>query len=128
VQGPHAVPLTRLEAGVHLLCAPHAAVELIEVEVLTVEAAADPLGAVAHRMQERQAWLVALRGGQADDAAEPNKLGPVVRIYHGSSEGDKPDDWRWVDPRTGLTGAADELAACLLAALPLPPEIESGSP
>ena len=34
------------------------------------------------------------------------RLGPVVRIYHGSPEGDKQGSWSFIDARTGLTGAA----------------------
>ncbi len=123
-EGPHAVPLTRLEAGAHLLCPPHAAVELVAVEALPVENGAEPLAVVAARIQRQQAWLTAVGEGRADGAADPDPPGRVVRVYHGSLEDGRADEWRWVDVRTGLTGPARELAGCLLAALPLPPEFD----
>jgi hypothetical protein len=47
----------------------------------------------------------------ADDPLNP---GAVLRLY--------PERTPMVDLRTGLTGA--DLATCLLAALPMPPELE----
>ena len=128
VQGLHALPLARLEAGVHLVCPPHDAVQLIEVETVPVPDGADPLDAVAARLRDRQAWLDALRHGRAEAGDEGRQLGAVVRIYHGSPDGDRRAVLRYVDPRTGMTGELHELSACLLAALPLPPEFEGGAP
>jgi ATP-dependent Clp protease ATP-binding subunit ClpA len=113
LRGPHAVAVARMEAGIHLLCPAHGAVESVPVLALPVEDGAEP-AAVAHAwMARRQRWLEAVAHGEASPEDDPLNPGPVLRLY--------PERTPIVDLRTGLTGWG--LEACLLAAMPLPPEV-----
>jgi ATP-dependent Clp protease ATP-binding subunit ClpA len=113
LSGPHALALARLEAGVQLFCRVHGAVEPVVVLALPVEEGVE-LAAVVHNwMAQRNDWLEALTRGEAAAADDPLNPGSVLRLY--------PERASMVDLRTGLIGV--DLAACLLAALPLPPEL-----
>ncbi|HKI33955.1 MAG TPA: AAA family ATPase [Gemmataceae bacterium] len=113
LHGPHALAVARLEAGIHLFCPAHAAVEPVRLVVLPVEPGTEPAAVVRDWVARRQRWLEALARGEAV-VEDPLNPGPVLRVY-GEQTG-------VVDLRTGLTGGAG-VGACLLAALPLPPEI-----
>jgi DNA polymerase III delta prime subunit len=114
VQGPHALPLLRLEQGVHLFIPAHGPVEPLQVIVLPAPDNAEAETVLNEWCASRRTWLDAVARGQAAVADDPLAPGPVVRMIC--------ERTGMVDLRTGLAGEAD-LAACLLAALPLPPEI-----
>jgi ATP-dependent Clp protease ATP-binding subunit ClpA len=114
LRGPHALALAQQEAGVHLFCPAHGAIEPVLVLALVVAAEIEPDAVVHAWITQRQGWLEALGRGEAKAADDPLNPGTVLRLY--------PDQAPMVDLRTGLTGA--DLASCLLAALPLPPELE----
>ncbi|HTU23023.1 MAG TPA: hypothetical protein VMG10_33615 [Gemmataceae bacterium] len=113
LRGPHAFVTARKEAGVHLFCPAHGAVEPVLVLALPVEDAIAPAVVVRSWMARREHWLEAVARGKANIADDPLNPGAVLRLY--------PERSPMVDLRTGLTGA--DLATCLLAALPLPPEL-----
>jgi hypothetical protein len=117
LRGPHALPVARLEEGVHLFCPAHGAVEPVQVVALPVEAGAAPAEVVRDWLRRRQRWLEALARGESAADADPLNPGPVLRVY--------AERTGIVDLRTRLTGGAG-LAACLLAALPLPTEVVTG--
>jgi ATP-dependent Clp protease ATP-binding subunit ClpA len=119
VHGPHALAVAQLEAGVHLFCPAHAAVEPVQVVALPVEPGVEPASVVRAWRERRQSWLESLARGEAAVSDDPLNPGPVLRVY-GEQTG-------IVDLRTGLTGWPG-LGACLLAALPLPPEITDELP
>jgi ATP-dependent Clp protease ATP-binding subunit ClpA len=112
-RGPHALGIARQEAGVHLFCPAHGAVEPVVVLALPVEEGVEPAAVVHDWMEQRKNWLEALTRGETVAADDPLNPGSALRLY--------PERTPMVDLRTGLTGA--DLAACLLAALPLPPEL-----
>jgi hypothetical protein len=114
LHGPHAPAVSRLEAGVHLFCPTHAAVEPVQVVALPVETGAEPADVVGEWLAGRQRWLESLARGEAAAEGDPLNPGPVLRVY-GERAG-------IVDLRTGLTGGVS-LGDCLLAALPLPPDL-----
>ena len=123
-QGLHALPIAHLEAGVHLFCPPHAAMELLEIEIIPLADGMEALDAVSARLRDRKMWREALRRGDAGTATDPNPPGSVVRIYDWPGQGEDESSVRCIDLRTGMTGGKSDLSACLLAALPLPPEFE----
>src|SRR5262249_33199076 len=96
LHGPHALPLARLEAGVHLFRPPHAAVEPVQVIVLPLNDGAEAQAVVRDWQSRRESWLEALSRGVASVDDDPLNPGPVLRIY-----AEKTGD---VDLRTGLTG------------------------
>jgi ATP-dependent Clp protease ATP-binding subunit ClpA len=118
VQGLHALPLLRLEAGTHLFCPKRGVVEPVLVDVLPLAEGADAAAAVSDRLAQRQVWLEALTQGRAAVGEDPFRPGPVLRIYEQRIEG--------LDLRTGMTVAEGGLIANLLSVLPLPPEIVAG--
>jgi ATP-dependent Clp protease ATP-binding subunit ClpA len=116
-QGPHALPLLVREAGVHLHCPEHDPVLPAQVLVLPVPEGLGPDAVVRHWLEARGGWLKALARGEASVEEDPWRPGPVIRVW--SKRGGV------LDLCTGLTGDAS-LAACLLASLPLPPEVVAG--
>jgi hypothetical protein len=115
VQGPHALPLLEPEAGLQLFSPGHGAVEPVRLLVLPVAEGAEPAEVLQTWLARRQEWLAAVGRGEARVEDDPLSPGPVLRIHTARDE--------IIDLRTGLTGP--DLAACLLAALPLPAEISS---
>jgi ATP-dependent Clp protease ATP-binding subunit ClpA len=113
-QGPHAWPLLRLENGIHLFAPARGAVVPVQLLVLALAADADPVAFLRDWLDRRQQWLQSVGCGEAAVTDDPLTAGPVVRIYS--------EKTGILDLRSGLTGDLD-LAACLLAALPLPLEI-----
>jgi ATP-dependent Clp protease ATP-binding subunit ClpA len=113
-QGPHALPLLRLEEGVHLFIPAHGPVEPLQVVVLPVPNSTEAEAVLTEWCIRRRSWLDAVTRGEAAVADDPLKQGPVVRITS--------ERTGMIDLRTGLAGETDP-AACLLAALPLPAEI-----
>jgi len=113
LRGPHALAIARQEAGVHLFCPAHGAVEPVVVLALPIEETEEPVALVRDWLAQRHCWLEALARGEADAADDPLNPGGVLRLY--------PERAPMVDLRTGLTGT--DLATCLLAALPLPPDL-----
>jgi DNA polymerase III delta prime subunit len=113
-QGPHALPLLRLEEGVQLLLPAHGPIEPLQVFVLPVPGGAEPEALLGDWWARRRAWLEAVGRGEAAVADDPLRPGPVLRITS--------ERTGMIDLRTGLAGELDP-AACLLATLPLPPEI-----
>jgi hypothetical protein len=118
-QGPHALAVLRPEGGIHLFPPAHGAVLPLRLLVLPLAADADPAALLCDWSDRRQHWLQAVGRGEVAVTEDPLTPGPVVRIYS--------DPRDVLDLRTGLTGEVD-LAACLLAALPLPPEITDPEP
>jgi hypothetical protein len=118
VQGPHALPLLRMEAGTHLFCPRRGMVEPVLVDVLPLADGVEPTAAVDGRLAERQKWLEALTQGRATVVDDPFRPGPVLRIYEERGEG--------VDLRTGMTVTGEGIIANLLSVLPLPPEVVTG--
>jgi hypothetical protein len=115
LRGPHALTIARQEAGIHLRCPAHGAVEPVVVLALPVEEQDEPIDVVRSWTARRQSWLEALARGEVSPADDPLNPGPVLRLY--------PEQKPMVDLRTGLIDA--NLDACLLAALPLPPELSN---
>jgi ATP-dependent Clp protease ATP-binding subunit ClpA len=113
LHGPHALAVARLEAGIHLFCPAHAAVEPVQVLALPVPEGADPDSLSRDWLDRREQWLAALARGETAAADDPLRPGPVLRVYS--------ERTGMVDLRTGLTG--QHLQTCLLAALPLPSEL-----
>jgi hypothetical protein len=113
VEGVHAQRLTQLEKGAHLFCPPHAALELVQVDIVPLEAGAVPRDIVDAELARRVQWLDELAHGEGQPGDDPMSLGPVLRIY---SERDG-----LIDLRTGINLPYDsDLSPCLLASLPLP--------
>jgi hypothetical protein len=113
LRGPHALAIAQREAGVHLFCPAHGAVEPVLALALAVEEETEPAAVIHAWMARRQRWLEALARGEAAAADDPLNPGAVLRLY--------PERTPMVDLRTGLTGA--DLATCIRAALPLPTEL-----
>jgi ATP-dependent Clp protease ATP-binding subunit ClpA len=120
VEGVHALCLAQLEKGAHLFCPPHAAMELVQVDVVPLEASVEPRDMVAAERARRAQWLDKLARGAARPAEDPQPLGPVVRIYSERAGA--------VDLRTRIhLPHGSDLSPCLLAGLPLPPELGGGA-
>jgi ATP-dependent Clp protease ATP-binding subunit ClpA len=116
VEGVHALRLTQVEKGTHLFCPPHAALELVQLDVVPVEAAAEPRDVIAAELARRVQWLDKLAHGEGQPGDDPFSLGPVVRIYSARAG--------VVDLRTGINlPYGSDLSPCLLATLPLPAEL-----
>ncbi len=121
VSGPHAWPLLKLEAGVHLHCPAHGAVEPVVVVVLPLAEGDDPVVAARAWQRKRQCWAEAVARGEAAVGDDPLQPGAVIRLYGPRG---------MVDLRTGLTGDDDTgqlLYSCLTAPLPAPVEIAARS-
>lgn len=116
--GPHALALLSRESGVHLYSPEHAAVMAVQVLVLPVPQGAEPSGIVRDWIDGRAHWLEALGRGEARLEDDPLRPGQVVRLYSKRSGR--------IDLRSGLAGEVS-IADCLLAALPLPPEVTPGA-
>ena len=116
--GTQAVPFARMEEGTHLVCPAHGGLIPLQVRCVPLAADGDPLTALTHERQERQAWLDRLAAGLASVDDDPATLLPVLRVYDLAGP--------TLDLRTGLltTGlpTVAALARFLRSTLPLPPE------
>jgi hypothetical protein len=99
LRGLPAVAMARCEEGTHVYCPRHGGLILLEVRAWPVPVGTDP--------------ATVFRGQRPGD-----ELPAVLRIYH--------EDGKTVDLRAGIVSAqVPRLAALVLAALPLPPELHS---
>jgi len=125
VHGPHALPLLQNEIGTHLICLAHQNVVPIQVLLLPVGDGETPRSVIQTWSDKRRAWVRSLESGVVSLDDDPAPFGPVVRIYHTT---DADSEYRAIDLRTGLVqpqlGASDGMYEFVLAALPLPPELE----
>ncbi|HEY1859163.1 MAG TPA: AAA family ATPase, partial [Gemmataceae bacterium] len=117
IHGPHARVVARNEAGTHLFFPAHAPVEPVQVLGVPLEEGMPPVAALREWQARREAWQEAVGRGAVSVDDDPLRPGPVVRVYD-------PRNF-FVDSLTGATSetSGHDLAACMLAALPLPPEI-----
>ena len=114
VHGLHALPVTRMEAGTHLFCPTHAATEPVRVESLPLEGELPADAILDQRRADRLVWLDELEKAGTTAAEDPDRSGPVIRIYHEESV---------IDFRRGNFGQKAPLHEYLLDALPLPAEL-----
>jgi len=121
VQGVHAWPLASLETGTHLVNLPHAPLEPIQVTALPLPTGSDPAIVLRERHEHRRTWLQSLEQGQVQVADDPEPYGPVIRMYSGAVNANA---LTLLDFRCGFLGSQTHLADYLLAALPLPGELD----
>ena len=125
VSGPHALSTLEYESGTHLVTPAHENVVPLQVLLLPLNEGEDLESPVRRWSDQRTAWLRDVEEGRANLESDPIPLGPVVRIYHTT---DVRQSFRAIDLRTGLVAARSEstdgLVDFVLAALPLPSELE----